>query len=337
MPIPGWDQPVASRPVSLVGDSDDEIPLLDFLVPEEQLSLASNVKSVLMHFPIQISLVPAIGTNRLLSGAMENHFSLNVLGGYANGVRGAEIGGLFNIDRENVIGFQAAGLTNLIGANVKGLQAGGLFNHVGGSVAGFQIGGFFNKARRVDGVQIGLVNMADTIGGAQIGLININKTGYTSFELSANETMQPNLAYKSGNRRLYSIFTMGARFNNGSQAWSYGAGLGSLQDLGSLTLSLDVLCQQINEEQVGPDRLNLVIPARLSLGLKLGSMLELYGGASANLHLSNGFNYSSDQFTSSLGQNSFWRDDNGRTLKQGWVGYQAGVRVNLHGGVSKMP
>lgn len=444
MPIPGWDQPVASRPVSLVGDSDDDLPFVELLVPEDQRNMADNILSALRNFPIQISLVPAIGTNRLLSGGMNNNFSLNILGGYANGVRGVEIGGLFNIDRENVKGFQAGGLMNIVGGSVTGLQVGGLFNHVGGSVtgmqvgglynrvsdtvygvqvgglfnqtkgkitglqvggiynaamqgidggqiagisnicrgdiramqvggimntaqnvgifqaagitnraggdvlgfqvagisnhargrvSGFQIGGIFNKARRVDGIQIGLVNVADTVGGLQIGLLNFNKSGYTSFELSTNEVMQANLAYRAGNRFFYSILSAGIRFNEGSRAFGYGAGFGTLHDLGRLTFSFEATCNQLVEESVGIDRLNLLIPGRVSLGIKLSNALELYGGASVNLHVSNGYNYSTETFTSEIGPKPIWRDDNGNTLVQSWVGYQAGLRINLHSGI----
>lgn len=443
MPIPGWDQPVASRPVSLVGDSDDDLPFVEFLVPEEQRTMADNILSALRSFPFQISLVPSIGTNRLLSGGMNNNFSLNILGGYANGVKGVEIGGLFNIDRNDVTGLQVGGLTNVVGGNLKGMQAGGLFNHVRGSVTGVQVGGLYNlvsdtvygvqvgglfnqtkgkvtgfqvggiynvamqgvdggqvagisnvckgdiramqiggimntaenvgifqaagitnrakgdvqgfqvagisnhakgrvsgfqvsgiinKARRVDGIQVGLINIADTVGGMQVGLLNFSKTGYTSFELSTNEIMQANLAYRAGNRFFYSILTGGIRLNEGSRGFGFGAGFGTLHDIGRLTLSLEATCNQIIEESVDVDRLNLVIPTRVSLGVKLSNALELYGGASLNLHVSNGYNHSTEQFTSELGPKPFWKDDNGSTLVQSWVGYQAGLRVNLNSG-----
>jgi hypothetical protein len=441
-PIPGWDQPVASRPVSLVGDGADDLPLVEFLVPESQRKRAFNVRAALRDFPIQISLVPSLGTNKLISGAMNNNFSLNILGGYANGVRGVEIGGLFNIDREHMIGFQAGGLFNVVGGNVKGMQAAGLFSNVSGSVtgvqasglynmvrdtvygvqaaglfnqtkgkvtglqigglynmamngvdggqiagvynhsredvramqiagvanlaknvglfqiagisnvsrgsvkgfqisgisnvsredvSGVQISGIFNKARTVGGVQIGLINVADSVGGAQIGLLNFNKHGYTSLELSTNEVMQANLAYKAGNRWLYSILTSGLRFTNGSRAWSYGAGLGTMADLGALTLGFELLCQQINEENLGPGRLNLVIPGRLSLGLKLGRYLELFGGASVNLHVTSGEFSGSGNFPSQVPWNPFWTYEGNNTQVNSWVGYQGGLRINLHG------
>lgn len=460
-PVPGWDQPVASRPVSLVGDRADDIddlPLVEFLVPASQRKRAFNVQEALRDFPVQVSLVPALGTNKLISGAMNNHFSLNILGGYAHGVRGAEIGGLFNLDRDQVIGFQAGGLFNIVGGEVTGFQAGGLFNrnrssvngfqagglfndvagsitgfqaaglynvvrdsvygvqagglfnrtqghitglqigglynvaqqgirggqlagiynhsrgdvqamqvggimnsarHVGlfqvsgvsnlarGSVqgfqvaglvniahkevSGFQIGGLFNRAQKVDGVQIGLVNVADSVGGVQIGLINLNRDGYLSLEASSNEVMTANLAFKAGHRRFYSVLTAGYRFTAGSTAWSYGGGFGTLVDLGRVTLGFEALCQQINEEGLGPDRLNLVIPGRLSVGLKLGRLLEVYGAASVNLQVTTGQAPGSGEFPSEVALNPFWTRETASTQFNSWVGYQGGLRINLRG------
>ena len=122
-----------------------------------------------------------------MSGQVVNNFSLNVFGGYTAGTNGMEIGGLFNIDKQEVkyfqaagifnvdggkmkgfqvaginntvldtsYGFQAAGISNLVKGKFAGFQVGGIYNHVADSVKGFQAAGIANFARRkLSGVQI---------------------------------------------------------------------------------------------------------------------------------------------------------------------------------------
>ncbi|MEM7037586.1 MAG: hypothetical protein AAF570_11455, partial [Bacteroidota bacterium] len=172
-PIPGWDEPLASREVNLVGDMEvEELPLVDFLVPEAQQSRAVNVLAALRSFPFQISLVPSIGTNLLMSGAMNNHISLNILAGYSHGVRGVDVGGLINIDREHVKGVQAAGIGNIVGGELQGIQGAGIFNHVRGDILGVQAAGIYNRsAGEVVGVQAGGIGNISkgNVRGVQVG------------------------------------------------------------------------------------------------------------------------------------------------------------------------
>lgn len=154
----------------------EELALVQVLVPEQQRNLSLNRILSLRNIPFQISLIPRIGTNRLFSGAMTNRFSLNVLAGYSNEVKGVEIGGLVNITRRNIHGFQAGGLANLVGGQVKGLQAGGLVNVARGSVRGVQAAGIHNSAMdSLEGIQIGGISNLNlgVVKGAQIaGITN---------------------------------------------------------------------------------------------------------------------------------------------------------------------
>lgn len=124
---------------------------------------------------VQFSFVPYLSTNKLLSANAVNTFSLNVLMGYSQGVNGAEVGGLVNIDRGNVRYFQAAGLVNAVGGEVKGAQFAGLVNYNRKSLNGFQSAGLVNVVQdSVNGVQVGgLVNVCKKINGSQVaGLVN---------------------------------------------------------------------------------------------------------------------------------------------------------------------
>jgi hypothetical protein len=167
-----FHQVIAARRVSSVGlKAQENLPLVGLLVPESQQNLAANIDTSLRSFPFQISILPALGTNKLLSGGMDNNFSLNVLAGYCNGVNGVEVGGLVNLDRGNMRGVQVGGLVNVVGGNVSGLQVGGLVNYVKGEVTGLQVAG--------------LVNCSPTIvRGAQIaGLVNYVPAEVTDFQV----------------------------------------------------------------------------------------------------------------------------------------------------------
>jgi len=182
--------------VSLVGDQfTEELPLANFFVPEPQRRRAFNINHALARFPVQISLVPSIGTNGSMSGGMTNHLSINLLAGYSQGLQGVEIGGIANLIREDVMGVQVGGIANIVGGSMTGVQVGGINNHVKGSVQGVQIGGIYNLVgdsiqgiqisgianlcqQHVSGLQIaGITNMApEAVDGGQIaGLVNVSK------------------------------------------------------------------------------------------------------------------------------------------------------------------
>ncbi len=134
----------------------------------------------------QISFLPFIGTNKLLTANTANDYSFNILAGYTQEVRKFEVGGILNIVRKDVKsvhlsgvgnivggsvhGFQAAGTFNIVRGNVGKVQLGGVFNIVGGSVNGLQMGGNFNVCNTFEGAQIaGIFNYASKFDGAQIG------------------------------------------------------------------------------------------------------------------------------------------------------------------------
>ncbi|MFY0671995.1 MAG: hypothetical protein JXQ87_01240 [Bacteroidia bacterium] len=138
----------------------ENLGIVSTIVPKVAFS-QTNYQPIIIERPAQISFLPILGTNRKLSGMVENKASLNVLAGYSGAVNGVEVGGLINIVRYDVRGFQAAGLGNITGGKVKGAQVAGLFNNNRGSIDGMQISGFYNF-------------VSDTVKGAQIaGFSNI--------------------------------------------------------------------------------------------------------------------------------------------------------------------
>jgi len=92
----------------------------------------------------QVSFLPTISTNRFLGGNTVTRYSFNVLVGYNQGVRMFEIGGMMNINAQDVGYAQVGGIGNIVGGNVYGVQIGGVFNRVHNSVRGIQVGGLIN-------------------------------------------------------------------------------------------------------------------------------------------------------------------------------------------------
>jgi hypothetical protein len=154
----------------------EELAMVKILVPEKQRARAINL-NFLEDIPIQLSLIPSIGTNRFTSGMKTNTVSFNVLAGYNAAIEGVELGGLVNITRTNMTGFQAAGLGNIVGGEVKGLQTAGVFNNVRGSISGAQFAGLYNIVLdTIQGVQAaGFLNvLRGSITGAQLaGFVNV--------------------------------------------------------------------------------------------------------------------------------------------------------------------
>lgn len=125
-----------------------------FLVSTKQRIQSLNISGFMANSPFQASLLPGLSSQGIFSSQVVNKASLNLFGGYTAGVNGVEVGGLFNINKEDVRHVQIAGITNLVGGSVHGFQAGGILNSVLDSVHGFQSAGLVNDVRKnVDGWQ----------------------------------------------------------------------------------------------------------------------------------------------------------------------------------------
>lgn len=135
----------------------------DFFNTSAQRLNELNVNNDSLKRTFQISFLPNIGTNFKMSSNVINDYSLNILAGYSKGNRIVELGGLGNINRGNMSGFQAAGMFNDVNGDVTGVQSSGFYNRVGGNLRGVQTAGFVNIAHKTkgNGVQVaGFVNLA---------------------------------------------------------------------------------------------------------------------------------------------------------------------------------
>jgi hypothetical protein len=185
-----------------------------------------NIQDFFANRPYQISLTPGLSSHGALSAQVVNRFSLNLVGGYTAGVDGLELGGLFNINKRDTRYLQFAGVFNLVGGTVTGLQLAGVSNQALDTVKGAQVAGFINtaesqvsglqlaalnnRARKLKGVQIGLVNIAETSNGVSLGLLNIINNGFYRVSVSASSIMPVNVSFASGTRDFYTIVHAGA-------------------------------------------------------------------------------------------------------------------------------
>ena len=128
----------------------------------------------------QISLLPGIGTNGILSGLVQNKLSINLIGGYNGSLDGAEFGGFLNVLKSRMHGAQFSGFGNLVGGEVNGAQFAGFFNHNLSSMNGIQCAGFYNMNHGfVNGIQMaGFMNLntmeMEGIQGA--GFMNVTRS-----------------------------------------------------------------------------------------------------------------------------------------------------------------
>ena len=146
-----------------------EYKFIPSLINEKLRINFKNIQDTLFR-PIQISLLPFIGTNQLVSSNVINDLSFNIFAGISGGVRKAEFAGFVNINRWNVQGFQSAGFANFVGGNVTGFQNAGFCNFVIGNVKGFQNAGFSN------------INKGSFKGAQFAGFINANYGGLNGFQ-----------------------------------------------------------------------------------------------------------------------------------------------------------
>jgi hypothetical protein len=380
----------------------------------------------------QVSFVPGFGTSGALSSTMTYRFSLNVIGGFTGGVDGVEVGSVFNINRNNMRGFQAAGFMNAVGGNMRGMQAAGFMNLnygkvygiqaagfmnlcrdtvTGAQLAGFmnysnvttggfqgagflnvstkskqtiqaagflnvadtalvqaagfanvarvsgpqvagfsntakdvkgiqtagfintaktvtgaQVAGFINVAKNVKGSQIGFINVADSVSGVSIGFLSFVKNGLHEFEISTNEAVAVNLAFRTGTHHFYNVLTAGVHPVPGQYVLAVGYGVGHRFLFGEKSaLDLDLTGYQVYLGSIYQN--NTQGRLQLSYSFKPGKHISFFAGASYNVNV---FDATVPPDMSFAGQLAPWST---QSFTQNdykinfWPGFQAGIRL----------
>ena len=291
--------------------------------------------------PVQVSLVPGLSSNGKMNAQVVNHFSFNVLGGYSAGVKGAEIGGVFNINRKDVELFQVGGVFNLTGGNVRGVQVGGVANSnmkstrglqisgvsnfVRDTMRGLQVSGLVNYARRLKGVQVGLINVVDSSSGFSIGLINIVLKGYHKLAFYSTELTPFNAAFKTGNHHFYSILLGGVQPDTSKRVVSFGYGIGNEVRLGkTVGISTELSAQYCYTGNWA--NTNVWNRAAVNLRIQVFKFLAIYAGPAYNAM------YSDQTVAASPGWKLPVIPSGYQTHKindqfTGWLGWTAGIHV----------
>lgn len=98
---------------------------------------------------------------------------------HAATAQGIQAAGVINLAPAGSLKVQASGIGN-IATEVEGSQIAGIVNRAD-TITGIQAAGIFNHAKKVRGLQIGLINSAKEVEGLQIGLINRSGRRVTPF------------------------------------------------------------------------------------------------------------------------------------------------------------
>lgn len=259
----------------------------------------------------------------------------NIVYGNVNGLQTA---GISNFSKSYVIGMQAAGVYNHAG-KVKGMQVAGIANYAGGnskgvqlaslgnvasSISGVQFSSIFNYAKHLKGLQVGLINVADSSDGYSLGLFNFVKKGYHKIAMGSNETVTLNINFKGGNKRLYSILSVGANTDEKQQLYAFGIGIGSeLKAWRRITFNVDVLPQYLYTGSW--KNTNVLISIKPYLQFRLTKWLAIYGGPSFSVYYSNQTS-PIDKYQFNIPANSVYKFNISKQV-DGWIGWQAGISL----------
>lgn len=295
---------------------------------------------------LQVSLLPFLGTNKLLSASIRNDFSINILMGYAGGVRKLEVGGLLNGIHHDVEGVQIAGIGNVVGGEVRGLQLSGLLNITGNLGRGLQLNGGINVvADRANGWQIGLVNFAQNVDkkGKQIGLLNISETtestpfgllsfvsssdGYKRLELTVDENETGSVTFKTGVRKFYNILTIGYNFLRSRELFSAGYGIGRAYELKyGWMLNTDLIANAMVEYDAFNPNVGTLLKFDISFEKQIAKNAAITFGPSLKALFIDRYNISTWQ-SKPFGRMPTYAPIFATDHSTFWLGFQMGLRI----------
>lgn len=241
-------------------------------------------------------------------------------------VDGVQIAGIANFSPKKVEGVQLAGVMNFTAEDLYGSQVAGVLNFAVNNVKGSQ-SGLLNYAKKVDGFQLGLINFSDSISGIPVGFLSFVKSGYHTAEISVNEVMPLNLAFRTGKREFYNIFFAGIRPAWDDQVtWSFGYGLGTSPRLGKKSsLNIEVSSEQLSRGSV--EALNLINRFYIGGEFQATKGLAIFAGPTLNFRVyDTSFSSHPDLFTftkTSIHSERYHPENLGSQL---WWGFRAGFR-----------
>jgi len=246
---------------------------------------------------------------------------------YAGGVtEGLQVAGFANYSDSILNGSQIAGYGNYAEDKINGFQIAGFGNLSNSTVNGGQISAFINRAKRVNGVQIGIINISDTLKGFPIGLVNIIKSGYVRHEIMSADFMAINYSFKSGIQHFYTIWRGSYSERSNQSILGAGFGFGS-----SFNILEDKLSTDINvvssfvyiEPPANNPSFNLHNKFEWNLSYNVFKWLEIFGGASFNYYLTD--NLAKTSIQDYVPKTA--RDVYSNVTADSWIGWQVGLRL----------
>ncbi|NIG57402.1 STN and carboxypeptidase regulatory-like domain-containing protein [Chitinophaga sp. Cy-1792] len=282
--------------------------------------------------------VQAAGISNIISGNQDGVQISGAVEKVKQNMTGVQVAGILASTGKEMNGVQVSGAANFTGDTMHGVQLAGLYNSAGeshgaqisavgnvtkGTVKGVQISSMFNKAKRLDGVQIGFVNIADTSNGYSIGIVNIIKTGYHKVSLFSTELLPVNVAWKTGNQRLYGIMLGGVDFNS-QRSYTYGYGMGTERMLRNKHFSvlLEATAQQYHMGYANEN--SQLYRFSTAFQYRPGRMFAIYGGPVISIHRRdqpNGMDYK--EIRPGVNYPGINFGDNGRI----WIGWHIGLTI----------
>lgn len=312
-------------------------------VSRSQRINAQNVDDYLVR-KFQVSLLPFLGTNRLLSGSIENDYSLNLLMGYSGGVRKLEVGGILNGVRNDVQGLQLAGVGNIVGGSVVGGQISSTFNIAGYLDNGMQLSSGFNVIiRKSNGWQIAPINFAHRVveGGKQIGFINISDStatvpigflsfvgnGYKRLELSVDENQTSIISFKTGVRKFYNVLALHYNFTRTQEIFGLGYGIGRAYELGkSWMFNTDLTANVLVEYDDLSPNVGSLWKLDVSFEKQIARNAAVTFGPSIKYLIIDEYN-SSSWTAKPFNKIPTYKSISSTTNSTLWIGFQMGLRI----------
>jgi hypothetical protein len=314
-------------------------------VSRSQRINAQNVDDYLGR-KFQVSLLPFLGTNRLLSGSIKNDYSLNLLMGYSGGVRKLEVGGILNGVRNDVQGLQIAGVGNIVGGGVVGGQISSIFNIAGYLDNGIQLSSGFNVIiRESAGWQISPLNFAHKVveGGKQIGFINISDStdtvpigflsfvgsgnGYKRLELSVDENQTASFSFKTGVRKFYNVLALHYNFTRKQEIFGVGYGIGRAFELkNSWMLNTDLTASALVEYDDLSPNVATLWKLEISFEKQIAPNAAVTFGPSIKYIDINQYN-SSSWTAKPFSKIPTYKTISSTSNSTFWIGFQMGLRI----------
>lgn len=241
------------------------------------------------------------GLGNMTLGKQEGPHIAGLFNFSTNDAGPAQVSGLLNFTAGGMKGAQASGLVNFAAKEVRGAQVAGLINVAPRKITGAQVSGLLNYATKVKGVQIGIINIADSIKGVPLGFFSFVLKGYHQIEISADEIFYTNLAFRTGIRQFYNIFTVGAKpnsFNEDETYWTFGYGVGTAPKLTRwLNLNVDLTANQIVKGNT-LDALNMLNKVYLGVEIQAVKKIAFTVGVTLNGYITDTtYNQYPDLFT----------------------------------------